>query len=161
MTQTTSTHPSNRPVRSLHLVDLENLAMDPDPSDRVLDEALSAYHSLVPPSRADLVILSASTRLSHRIAFHVERLGRLLPAGGGPNAADLALLGEAPVRWVVERFDRLVIVSGDGIFSDLSDRVRRAGREVCVASWRAPLSRRLTAAASNVCILDNAYGAAA
>lgn len=34
--------------RSLHLVDIENLTMDPDPTDRELDAALAAYHSVVP-----------------------------------------------------------------------------------------------------------------
>ena len=147
--------------RSLHLVDLENLAMDPDPSPRDLEEALAAYHGVVPTNPSDLVVLSASTRLARRVAFQVAGFGRLVPAGSGPDAADLALLREAPARWVIERFDRLVIVSGDGIFVPLAATVRQAGRDVWVASWRSVLSRRLASAATRVWLLDHAYGRAA
>lgn len=135
--------------------------MDADPTLLELDAALAAYHFVAPPGRDDLVILSASSRLAKRIVFHLTGLGRLVPAGGGPDAADLALLREAPSDWVIERFDRLVIASGDGIFAELSHRVREAGREVWVASWARPLSRRLAVEATEVRLLDSAYGAAA
>ncbi len=84
-----------------------------------------------------------------------------IPAGSGRDAADLALLRAAPAPWVAERFDRLVIASGDGIFSSLSEAVHQFGCEVWVASWHRSLSRELATGADQVRLLDAAYGMAA
>lgn len=151
----------SRTPRALHLVDVENLALDPDPSVRDVEVALAAYGAVVPRGPGDLTVLSASTRLTKRLVFRLDIQGRFIPAGSGRDAADLALLQAAPAPWVADRFDRLVIASGDGIFSSLSEAVHQFGCEVWVASWRRSLSRELATAADQVRLLDAAYGMAA
>ena len=56
---------------------------------------------------------------------------------GGPDAADHVLLDVAPTGWVVERFDRLVVGSGDGIFEGLVHDIRRRAMRIEVVLERA------------------------
>jgi uncharacterized LabA/DUF88 family protein len=69
----------------------------------------------------------------------------------GPDGADLALLDAArPLRAVVESYDRVVIGSGDGIFTALAADLRRAGLVVVVVSRPVALAIDLRDSASLV-----------
>jgi hypothetical protein len=77
---------------------------------------------------------------------------RCLP-GHGHDGADLVLLEELGDR-VPQRYDRVVLASGDGIFADaVADLVAR-GVHVTVVSHAISLSARLSAAASEVVLLS-------
>lgn len=151
-----TTHPS--PVddlieaaapRSLHLVDLENLMGNPAASAAGVRRGAAAYVQAAQVAPHDLVVVAMNCGLFKHTAHVLDPGWRLKPASG-PDGADLALLEEAPVRWTVGRFDRLVIGSGDGIFAERAAAVRAAGAVVWAVSAEASLSRRLAGAVDHV-----------
>jgi len=66
----------------------------------------------------------------------------------GPDGADLELLAVIEQERVAERFSRVAIASGDGIFTAAAADLAVAGCQVTVVSRRAGLSRRLAVAAA-------------
>jgi hypothetical protein len=134
--------------RSLHLVDLENLVGGPRRAGQWLRPTVHAYEAVAPVGPADQVIAAADITLWRRSAFDLPGW-RYLP-GRGPDGADRALLDEAPPAWVADRFERLVIGSGDRAFAPLALAVRAAGREVVAVARPRQLSAALRRAATCV-----------
>jgi hypothetical protein len=136
------------PPRTLHLVDLENLARNPRPCKAEVAAVRARYLDLVPTGRHDLVTVG----INH---------GALLSAGcgwpearlvvrSGPDGADLALVNVLRSEQVERRFDSVVVASGDGIFVDQVARLATAGCAVTVVARRRSLARRLRLAAPTV-----------
>lgn len=71
----------------------------------------------------------------------------------GPDGADLALL-EVLDEDVARRFRDVVVVSGDGIFTDAVASLGLEGVTVTVVGHRRSMSRRLSLAAAEVIYLD-------
>ena len=142
--------------RALHLVDVENLAGGPGRVDLWFTPAMREYLAVAEPSESDQMITAADISLWRRTAFDVP-VGRYLP-GRGPDGADHALLDAAPPEWVSNRFDRLVIGSGDHAFTALALAVRSAGVEVVVVTRPALLAGSLRRAADVVIALPNLPG---
>ena len=140
-----------RTRRSLHLVDVENLAGGPA---HVGDfpAAVRRYQAVADYGASDLLIVAADIALWRQTIFDLPD-GQYLP-GRGPDGADTALLRAAPPEWIVRRFDRLIIGSGDHIFASLARTVRAFGVDVTVAvsQWRT-LSRELRLTADRVLLL--------
>ena len=134
--------------RALHLVDVENLAGGPDRAEHWLPTALHEYRAVAGVGVDDQVIAAADVTLWRRTAFDVAPW-RYLP-GYGPDGADLALLREAPPEYVAERFDRLVIGSGDHAFAPLAEAVADRGTEVVAVARPRQLSRALAEVATEV-----------
>jgi hypothetical protein len=155
VTSTDSSVPTPRRMvgRALHLIDLENLLADPDADCAAVDAALDAFVTAAALGADDLVALAVNHRLYRRSCFSLDR-GWEIKLASGPDACDHALLAEAPVDWVADRFDRLVVGSGDGIFVDLVHGVRRRATPVWVVAQDRCLSRRLASAASRVVRID-------
>jgi len=139
--------------RSLHLVDIENLAGGPSRVGQWFSPAVREYLAVAEPGDADQMITAADVTLWRRTAFDVP-IGRYLP-GRGPDGADRALLAAAPADWVAQRFDRLVIGSGDQAFADLARAVRPRGTQVVVVARPRQLAGSLRRAADVVVALPN------
>ncbi|MBK37028.1 MAG: hypothetical protein CME26_16050 [Gemmatimonadetes bacterium] len=128
--------------RTLHLVDLENLVGGPFAPAEVMLASIDQFNRLAVRSLDDLVWVGTNPRL-------VLQAKRLMPQArcltkGGPDGADLALLNELDnPTWIAERFDRVVIGSGDGIFSDVAREMRTLGVRVGVVARRGTVSLRL------------------
>lgn len=73
----------------------------------------------------------------------------------GADGADLELLDVLATERIEDRFDELVVVSGDGIFTDVVARLGGCGVTVTVASWAKSLSVRLHLAAGRTVYLDD------
>ncbi|NNC12120.1 NYN domain-containing protein [Planctomonas sp. JC2975] len=73
----------------------------------------------------------------------------------GDNGADLELLDVLLTEHLEDRFDEVVLVSGDGIFADAVARLSGLGTKATVASWSSSLSARLRLAADDVTYLDD------
>ncbi len=84
-----------------------------------------------------------------RCAFALPAGWRVWP-GYGRDGADRSLLESAPADWVVERFDRLVIGSGDHAFRPLATAAANAGLTVTVVGRCETVARRLAMAADTV-----------
>lgn len=77
--------------------------------------------------------------------------GVRLMAREGPDGADLALLDEVrDYKWVAERFHRIVIGSGDGIFAELAAALTGLGVHVGVVSRPDALSFSLGRTATTI-----------
>ena len=137
--------------RRLVLVDLENLAGGPC---HTADAALWVRRRLADCGAlayGDQVTVAVDGSGLASVAWP-WRGARCLP-GHGHDGADLVLLEELGDR-VPQRYDRLVLASGDGIFADaVADLVAR-GVHVTVTAHEISLSARLSAAASEVVLLS-------
>lgn len=126
-------------TRSLHLVDIENL-IGPDRDPHTIRLAAARYAEIAEVGAADLVIVASAPRIGVQVKAAFPSAS--VRWRSGPDGADLALLDgldELPL----ERFDRLVIGSGDGIFAAAVERGRCSGLAVRVISRRCARSRAL------------------
>src|SRR6476619_3167976 len=141
-------------TRTLHLVDIENLAGDPFATKADVLDALDGYLEVAGYRDGDSVIVAANPGLIREIAFDLP-MACNVHAARGKDGADLILLAQAEPGWVAERFDRLVIGSGDAAFSETALAVRDLGTPVVVVSRPASLSRRLQGEGLGVRILTD------
>jgi hypothetical protein len=134
--------PDRLPVcRTLHLVDLENLAGGADFTAVQAAALRTAYEHVVGIGPDDLVIVATSHYAAPVAWFawpHARRLTR-----SGQDGADLALLDVLASERVTERFSAVIVASGDGIFAEASASIQAAGCQVTVVSRPQALSRRL------------------
>jgi len=117
---------------SLLALDPENLAGGASATRDVCRASLLAVARAVTPQPGDFVYLAANTKMLATAAFDSPFSGQVIPAFRGPDGAERALLERIPVDWVVRRFERVVIGSGDHAFGDLARAARAAGLEVVV-----------------------------
>ncbi|WP_373065396.1 NYN domain-containing protein [Gemmatimonas sp.] len=135
--------------RTLHLLDLENLAGGPKVAQSELDAAVAMYREAAALSHHDLVVVAVNPALA--VAAGRTCSGARVVVRGGPNGADEALLSVVADReWVAARFDRVVIGSGDGIFTELANDLRALGIAVGVIAQAVRVSSRLARAATFV-----------
>lgn len=138
--------------RRLHLIDLENLAGRPIFSAVDARTIERIYQNLVGIGPCDLVVVStshAAAPASWNSFVPARRLVR-----SGPDGADLALLNVISAERVPERFNSVVVASGDGIFAEPCARLQSSGCRVTVVSNRRSLSRRLSFAVRDVLYWD-------
>jgi hypothetical protein len=133
------------PLRTLHLIDVENLLGDPRPDTESVRRARDAYESHVAVGDCDLVVVACNhgCALEVGLAFADARL----VVRSGPDGADLALLdvlGEYDLRG---RFDAVVVASGDGIFSHAIAAMGGLGLAALIVARPESLARTLRLAA--------------
>jgi hypothetical protein len=140
------------PVRTLHLIDVENLVGTGLPCPGQVCEVYSRYEQWVGFGPADQVVVACN-----HLALVDTALGwpdARYRVRSGPDGADLELLDVLHHENVVERFSRFVIASGDGIFAAVAASLAEASRWVTVVSRRESLSTRLRMAACEVIYID-------
>jgi hypothetical protein len=128
--------------RTLHLIDIENLARWPRPSRSRVLEIAHSYAELMPIDDLDHVVIACNhgAALDVGIAWPTPR--RLL-VRSGPNGADRALLDVIEHEGVDARFDRMVIGSGDGMFATAASQLAATGVEVTAVGPSSGMSRLL------------------
>jgi hypothetical protein len=141
--------PARAHGRVLHLVDVENLVGGADFTPAEAAAARDAYAAAAPLGAADQVILATSHRCAATTWFVWPASARRL-VRSGPDGADLALLEVLGVERVEQRFDRVVIGSGDGIFAFPAARLQAAGCHVIVVTRPDALSRQLRLAVRDI-----------
>lgn len=119
--------------RTVHLVDIENLAGGPERVHRWFAPALRQYESVARPHEGDHVVLAADASVWTRTAWEVDPRWDYR-FGTGPDGADRVLLERADPDWVVARFERLVVGSGDHAFAPLVAEVRDRGVDAVVVA---------------------------
>ena len=147
--------------RTLHLLDVENLAGGTDASEVDLMGWLPEYRVAADWATEDLACAACSNFVFRAVAFDLPEGIERIAAGGGADAADLAIIDRHPAPWMADRFTRVVIGSGDGIFADLARQLRYLDTEVWVVSKRRSLSRALALEADEVRFLVGTYDYAA
>ncbi|MEO6470258.1 MAG: hypothetical protein ABIR57_00435 [Aeromicrobium sp.] len=143
-----------REARRLVMVDLENVAggglrttAAAAWARRVVEEAAT-----VVPGEQVIVGVSSKDGLFHaKKAWPQARVVLEL----GRDGADHALLDVLDSEAVGERFGRVSIVSGDGIFAEAAAELGTQGVTVTVLGWRRCMASRLRLAAGVVAFLDD------
>jgi hypothetical protein len=140
------------PVRTLHVVDIENLAGAAIPSLDQVSEVQDLYVARLAFGADDQVVMAAS-----HLALLNAALGwphARYRVRSGPDGADLELLDVLLHEDVAERFTHVVIGSGDGVFGQAAATLVSRGVGVTVVSRRDSLSTALARAARDVVYLD-------
>ena len=138
-----------RTIRTLHVIDLENLAVGANKSAGEFLDVMDRYRSVAQIASDDLVEVAIDASAWCRVAFSLPRSWRVR-FGYGRDGADRALLNAIDLRVATGRFDRVIIGSGDGAFVGLVEGLTSAGRRVDVVSRPGSLNRRLARAATVV-----------
>lgn len=134
---------SHVPVgRTLHVLDVENLAGADHRNPRVIASALCAYRGAIQVESADHVEIAAHPRLL--FAANAAWPGARLLAGEGADGADLALIATLKdVDQIAARYDRVIFGSGDAIFTFVASSLAERGIVVGVVARRRSVARRL------------------
>ena len=138
--------------RSVHLVDIENLAGHTAFDAAEVARIAAEFHRTAVVASYDHVIVASSHFTAPPTWLGIPNARRLVRSGA--NGADLALLQVIDTEDLPRRFDRVVVGSGDGIFSEPVARLQAAGCAVTVVSRRGALSRQLRFAVRDVRYLD-------
>lgn len=131
--------------RTAHLLDVENLVGTGRFGASELRSCQSAYTALGLLRRGDHVIVACNPFS----AIHVRDMwpGTRLLTGHGRDGADRALLAAIEHERFEDRYDRIVVGSGDGIFTDAVAAFRQIGRDVVVVGRQGAIAQRLRFAA--------------
>jgi hypothetical protein len=147
------------PARTLHIVDIENLAGAAIPSRGQVSEVQGLYVARLAFGADDQVVMAAN-----HLALLNAALGwphARYRVRSGPHGADLELLDVLLHEDVAARFTHVVIGSGDGVFSPAAATLVSGGVPVTVVSRRGSLSAGLARVALDVVYLDTSQVAAA
>lgn len=158
-------HGRRRPRRSLrtgravHLLDIENLTSSPLPTTSEVVALMGHYRTIVPIGPRDqfIVAVNHSALVSVGTAFQSAQL----LARSGPDGADQALVEAAYGDQLNQRFDHVVIGSGDHYFAELAGWLAGSGVRVTVVSRRESLSWQLYAAVPDIRTIELATPEAA
>src|SRR5262245_34751559 len=140
------------PARTLHVVDIENLAGAAIPSLAQVTEVQGLYLAHLAFGADDQIVMAAN-----HLALLNAALGwphARYRVRSGPHGADLELLDVLLHENVAARFTNVVIGSGDGLFGQAAASLVSRGVWVTVASRRESLSSGLARAATDVVYLD-------
>jgi hypothetical protein len=120
------------PGRTLHIVDVENLAGHSRPTARELRDLRESYFGTITFSGNDLLIVGCDVGLV--LDVYATWPGARIASGTGHDGADSALLACSNPDDVARRFDRVIIGSGDHIFASLATALIAFGVVVGVVS---------------------------
>lgn len=147
------------PDRTLHLVDIENLAGHPDLSLDQVALVQGMYMTQLGLGVDDQVVMAASHRglVNAAVAWPHARYR----VRSGRDGADLELLDVLEHENVAARFRHVVIGSGDGVFGHAAASLAALGVWVTVVSRPGSLSQGLARVARDVVYLEVPQPAAA
>lgn len=128
----TAQRPQHPAGRTLHLLDVENLAGGTAAGSASMAPSLAAYRSTITVAPVDHVVLGTGPMFA--CATAAAWPGARLRFGHGVDGADLALLADVDPRFTATRYDRVVVGSGDHIFCGLVGELRSLGLAVLVVA---------------------------
>jgi hypothetical protein len=137
--------------RTLIIVDIENAAGTPLPTPADCEQIRWLVEEFAGDGEFQ-VIVACSHLAARQVAFNWTGSRHLWASG--EDGADKALLEVIADENVGRRFQRVVLVSGDGIFADAVAWLGAQGVVVEVLSRRDSLSRRLRMAATRTVSIE-------
>jgi len=128
-------------IRTAYFLDLDNLAGSGRPTEGEIQWVFEAFEAEFQPGRCDQVFC-AGTPVS---AFWAKlcRPGYLTRSAVGRDGADRVLISMVSPLFVADRFDRVVIGSGDGAFGGLVSDLRALGLSVELMTGKGRLHHHL------------------
>jgi hypothetical protein len=145
---------TSRRSRTVHLVDIENLVGGSHVAETLVHSVSEHYARVAGVAADDLVIAACSHETFPYVAWAWEGHPRML-VRSGEDGADLALLTALEEERLVERFTRVVVGSGDGIFAEPLSLVQHRGIAVTVVGRRRSMSSRLRLAVRDLRYLSD------
>jgi hypothetical protein len=142
---------SNQRAGHLVVLDIENLAGTASPTPTELEQVKTQLAEVIDGYEDLQCIVACGHRAAPVVMFAFPRALRRLQSG--PNGADLTLLSEMGEHRIMDRYEKVTLCSGDGIFTDEVARLGRAGVDVTVVAIEGSLASRLRLAASHVVTL--------
>jgi len=139
-------------IRSLFLVDIENLCGSGRLSERTVTSAAAALFASHARGPLDHVVVACDQANLAAVEFGLVGHSHVVKCGHGADGADRKLL-EFAVSLYAAGFDRLVLASGDHIFAPAVAQRAAAGQMTTVVTRRLALSKRLRMAAAAVVYL--------
>lgn len=139
--------------RRLVLVDLENVTGGAVMTLAMAEWGRAVLESTLNVKEGEQIVIGTS----HLGLFHAKDAWPCarVKVRSGENGADLELLDVLAAENIAERFDEVLLVSGDGIFADVVAHLGYGGVRVTVASWAQSMSTRLRLAAACTVYLDD------
>lgn len=136
--------------RNLHLIDIENLAAGGvyDAHERLVEHLDATWEP------GDIVIIASNSRIWRQLAWEVPVAHRYIVPEFGPDSADQALLASAN-GLDLSTFHKVVIGSGDHIFTDLALSAAQSGSQVVVVANRGTLAQSLQLATHEIHFLPS------
>ncbi len=142
------------PARTIHLVDIENLAGTGMPAEEQVAGLRRAYAARVGIGPMDQVVIGCN-HSALPAAGHGWPGARYL-VRSGPDGADIELLTVIERENVAARFTHVAIASGDHIFTCAAAGLAAAGCQVTVITRSARIAASLRAAAQHLIYLGPA-----
>ena len=118
-------HRHTRP-RTLNLLDVENLVGGQVSSASVRD-MWTEFVDIADPRWEDHSTVAVSRRNAAAAFFALPTGVRRVIGADQPDGADLALIDSVDIHWVTTHFGRVMIGSGDHIFTNLAEQLRDRG----------------------------------
>ncbi|ABL80545.1 MULTISPECIES: NYN domain-containing protein [unclassified Nocardioides] len=134
--------------RAIHLIDAENLLGGPNAAPEAFIEMWRVYRGGIVSTTSDQFVLAGSSFFFRNVLPALAGLGAQLLVRDGEDGAELALLDGLNLTHAADRFDRVVIASGDGMFEDLAIEARRRGLHVHQVTGLGRCSAALSRAAT-------------
>ncbi len=141
-----------KPVKKTHphetdqLIDIENLVGASELTAANVVEVKTAMDLMEGVNAMQVV--ACSHHNAEVVLFNWPKARIILKSG--EDGADLALIMVATDEDIAKRFDRVVIASGDGIFTTVAKKLLEQGVEVSIVCGRGALSKNLKRQCSNV-----------
>ena len=141
--------------RRLVLVDIENVVGGPCSTADRTRWAHRRLRDAVALRPTDLIVVGVDVAGLESVCWDWPRVRYVV--GYGESGADRALL-DVLAEDVADRYEDVVLASGDGVFADVVPALTAAGVRVTVVAHECGLSRRLQVAASEIVLLSRTEG---
>lgn len=128
-------------MRTAYFLDIDNLTGSGQASQEEVRAVLHAFERECRPGVQDQVYCAATALAAYHVGY--LRPGYRVVIGRGKDGADLRLLELADPEHLARRFQRVVVGSGDGIFTALVCNLRARGVKVGVLKGRGRIATHL------------------
>ena len=130
-----------RTGRTLHVIDIENLMGGPNSDVARIQLALQHYRTTANFAKGDHAYVGCDAHLLPSV--HEAWPAVLIRPGRGPDGADHALLAVLDTEDISRRYSRVVLGSGDGIFTPIVSELLDHNVRVLIVALTGSLSRQL------------------
>ena len=134
--------------RSAVIVDIENLLGHPSYwTDHNIARAWFALREALQLDSSDYVYIGSSAFMAQYAAFVIDAPNLRYLIRNGKDGAEIALTSHIDLNFIAEKYDSVMIASGDNYFADFAFQAQKRGLKVWQVAGRADTGRFLRNAA--------------
>ncbi len=151
---------SIRSKRTLHLIDIENLCGESNPTLAQVVAMNVAYKDLLNPQKEDLFFVTVSSTNNLEAAMFGWP-GAKVACLEGHDGADILLANELMNSKTSEMFENIFLASGDGGLAPFVSRAKSQGCKVTIVSAIESLSHYMRYLGADIRYINREYSLAA